>query len=225
MKILVVEDDKGVSEMLRKGLSASSHVVEIAEDGNAGSFLARSYEYDAILLDYSLPHKNGLALCREIRGSGKTTPIIFLSVMSDTQTKVSALEQGADDYITKPFSIDELQARLKAVSRRPSQVNKQTILKVGDLVLDTNRQTVTLSGKIVHITRKEFSLLEYMMRNAGVVLSRAMIMEHVWTSDTDPLSNTVESHIRNLRRKLSQKNKPSMIKNVTGRGYCIESIE
>ncbi len=211
--------------MLRKGLSASSHVVEIAEDGNEGSFLARNYEYDAILLDYSIPHKNGLALCREIRGSGKTTPIIFLSVMSDTQTKVSALEQGADDYVTKPFSIDELQARLKAVSRRPNQVNRQNILKVGDLILDTDRQTVTLSGKIIHITRKEFSLLEYMMRNAGVVLSRAMIMEHVWTSDTDPLSNTVESHIRNLRKKLSQKNKSSMIKNVTGRGYCIKCVE
>jgi len=225
MKILVVEDDKGVSEMLRVGLSASSHIVEIAENGDEGSFLTRNYEYDVILLDYSLPNKNGLALCREIRGSGKNTPIIFLSVLCDTHTKVAALEQGADDYMTKPFSIEELQARLKAITRRPNQINRQTNIQIDDLILNTNSQVVTRGGKNIYLTKKEFGLLEYMMRNAGIVLSRSMILEHVWTSDSDPLSNTVESHIRNVRKKIQKRNTPNLIINITGRGYMIDTQE
>ena len=222
MKILIVEDDKDISRILKDGLSSDSFTVEIAEDGNEGSFLARSYKYDAIILDNSLPKKSGLALCKEIRTAGKSVPIIFLSVTSDTDTKVAALEAGADDYMTKPFSITELRARLKAIARRPEEVKPQDHLVAGVLSLDVNKQVVTRGNKNIALTRKEFAVLEYLIRNSGTVLSRTSIMEHAWTADSDPLSNTVEAHIRNLRKKLNLGGKPNVIINVPGRGYVIE---
>ena len=222
MKILFVEDDKDTADLVREGLSSDSFTVEIAEDGQAGAFLARSYEYDAIILDHSLPKKNGLTLCKEIRAGGKSVPIIFLSVTGDTDTKVAALESGADDYMTKPFSISELRARLRAIARRPKDSKLQNILTVGDLTLDTNKMSATRGGLNITLTRKEFMVLEYLVRNSGTILSRSTIMEHVWTADSDPFSNTVESHIRNIRKKLNVGEKPDMIRNVAGRGYIIE---
>ena len=202
MKILIVEDDKEIARVVRDGLSSDSHTVEIAEDGNEGGFLARNYEYDLIILDNSLPKKSGLTLCKEIRTGGKPVPIIFLSVNNDTDTKVAALESGADDYMTKPFSMAELRARIKAVARRPKNMAEQNLLVVGDVILDIDKQKVTRNGQGVDLTRKEFNVLEYLARNAGTVVSRSAIMEHVWTADSDPFSNTVESHIRNVRKKL-----------------------
>lgn len=224
MKILVVEDDSAVANMVKDGLAADAHMVEIALDGADGSFLARSYDYDAIILDYSLPKKDGLVVCEEVRKAGKTVPIIFLSVTDDVPMKIAALNCGADDYVTKPFSIEELRARVKAVSRRPTLV-KRPILRVADLVMDADKQTVRRGEELIRFTRKESCLLEYMMKNAGVILSRAMIMEHVWTAESDPLSNTVEAHIRNLRRKLNCMDKPDLIANVQGRGYVIDAPE
>jgi two-component system OmpR family response regulator len=222
MKVLIVEDDRDVAEMVKNGLSSASHTVEIASDGADGSFLARSYDYDAIVLDNSLPKKNGLTVCREIRTSGKTTPIVFLSVNGDENTKISAFEHGADDYMTKPFSIGELQARLRAVTRRAVDVRKP-ILTLHDLTVDVDKCLVIRSGKEINLTRKEFCLLEYFMRHPETVLSRAVLMEHVWTAESDPFSNTVEAHIRNLRNKLNFGNKkPNLIRNVPGRGYIIE---
>lgn len=225
MKILLVEDDQDISRIIREGLSGDSHTVEIAEDGNEGSFLARSYEYDVIILDNSLPKKNGLVLCKEIRTGGKSVPIIFLSVTSDTDTKVAALEAGADDYMTKPFAMSELRARIKAVTRRPKELKQHNIVTVADLVMDPDKQTTTRGKDEIPLTKKEFAMLEYMVRNAGVVLSRASIMEHVWTSDSDPFSNTVEAHIRNIRKKLNVGGKPDLIKNVPGRGYIMKLSE
>jgi len=220
MKILIVEDDKDIAEMVRSGLAAHNHAVEVAPDGADGSFMARSYDYDAIVLDYSLPKKNGLAVCKEVRVAGKKTPIIFLSGTEEVETKVAALEQGADDYMTKPFSLVELHARLRAVSRRPRDMT-QSILCVGDLELNTETQTVKRDGITIGLTRKEFNLLEYFMQHPGVVLSRTMLMEHVWTAERDPFSNTVEAHIANLRRKINLKNKMNLIVNIAGRGYRI----
>lgn len=222
--MLIIEDDKNTAEIVKDGLIADYHTVEIALDGAEGSFLARSYEYDVIILDYSLPKKNGLTVCREIRESGKTTPILFLSMTDDNDTKIKAFESGADDYVTKPFSLTELYARIKAVTRRPQNIS-DPILKVHDLCMDTRKNIVTRNDKPIHLTRKEFSLLEYFMRNTGILLSRALIMEHVWTADSDPFSNTVEAHIRNVRKKINMDNYPNLIANVPGRGYIMDTPE
>jgi DNA-binding response OmpR family regulator len=222
MKVLVIEDDRETAEMIRTGLASGDNTVEVAADGASGSFLGRSYDYDAIVLDYSLPKKDGLTVCKEIRDSGKTTPIIFVTITGDTETKLTAFEKGADDYMTKPFSLQELYARLKVVSRRPNPV-KKTLLEVSDLELDTEKRIAKRASKIIHLTRKEYGLLEYFMQNIGVVLSRAILMEHVWTADSNPFSNTVEAHIRNLRKKISTGGRVNLIANVPGRGYVIDT--
>lgn len=221
MKVLVVDDDSNTTESLKSSLAAHAHTVDVSPDGADGSFLARSYEYDAIVLDYSLPKKDGLAVCREIRSAGKKTPILFISNTHDVETKLCAFQAGADDYVTKPFSLDELRARLDAMQRRTPDI-KGSVVSVGDLRLDEDKISVTRAGKKIHLTRKEYNLLEYLMKHAGRVLSRAQIMEHIWTADGNPFSNTVEAHIRNLRKKLGS---PSMIANVPGRGYMIDSGE
>ena len=222
MKILIIEDDPHIAELIRGALVSETHTVEIARDGADGSFLARSFEYDLIILDYALPKKNGIFVCKEVRDSGRTTPIIFLSVTEDVETKVRALEAGADDYMTKPFLFRELNARIMALSRRPSVLSKP-ILRIHDLVLDTEKHIVLRANQKIRPTKKEFSLLEYLMRNPGKILSRAVIMEHVWTADSNPFSNTIEAHIRNLRKKINFGNHPDLIVNIPGRGYIIDS--
>jgi two-component system, OmpR family, copper resistance phosphate regulon response regulator CusR len=221
MKILVVEDDKSIAEILREGLTADSHIVEVAENGADGSFLARSFEYDAIVLDYSLPKKNGLIVCKEVRDAGKHTPILFLSSTDTSETKIAAFNSGADDYVTKPFSISEFNARIRAVLRR-SKKRSETILKVRDLSLNTDSCSVRRGNKDIRLTRKEYSLLEFFLRHPESVLSRAVIMEHVWTADQDPFSNTVEAHIRNLRKKINTGHRPALILNIPGRGYVLD---
>lgn len=222
MKILVVEDDPATASMVKSGLTADLHNVELASDGKDGAFLGKNYTYDVIILDYSLPGKDGLSICKEIRALGKTTPILFLSVNNDTTLKVSALNAGADDFMTKPFSIEELRARIKALTRR-AQPMQNPLIHVDDIELDTEKQIVRRGGQMLNLTRKEFNLLEYLMRHAGTVVSRAMIMEHVWSVESDPFSNTVEVHIRNLRKKLNNGNKSDLINNVPGRGYVIDT--
>ncbi|MEI6057989.1 MAG: response regulator transcription factor, partial [bacterium] len=186
-----------------------------------GSYMARTTDYDVIILDHSLPGKNGVVVCEEIRAVGKAVPIIFLTVIGELHHKVDALERGADDYLTKPFSFEELRARVRALTRRPHKI-EGIILRVGDLVLDAEKQTVTRGGIGIYLTRKEFNLLEYLMRNHGVVLSRGVIMEHVWNAEGDPFSNTIESHILNLRKKINIGRRKEMIHNVPGRGYMID---
>jgi DNA-binding response OmpR family regulator len=224
MKILIVEDDKDTAEFVRMGLSADSHTVEVADNGVDGSFMAKSFDYDAIVLDYALPRRDGLAVCKDIRAAGRSTPIVFLSATGDASLKVSAFDHGADDYVTKPFSLVELSARIRAVTRRPAVMAKPT-LAVEDLTMDLEHFTVWRAGRRVRLTRKEFNLLEYLMRRRGTVLSRAILMEHVWTADSDPFSNTVETHIRNLRKKLNGEDLPNLIANIPGRGYVIDAPE
>ena len=224
MKILIIEDDIDMSEMLRVGLNGDGHISELAHNGTDGSFLGRSFEYDAIVLDYSLPKKNGLLVCEEIRKAGKTTPIIFLSATDDPLVKIKALDSGADDYMTKPFLFEELRARLNAITRRSLNV-KQPVLKIHDLSLDKEKHIAMRGKRRIRATNKEFGLLEYLMSNGGTVLSRTMILEHVWTADCNPFSNTVEAHIRNLRKKLNAGNKPDLIANIAGRGYIMDTPE
>ncbi len=224
MKVLIVEDDRNMAQVVKESLTAHSHTVDISADGADGSFLARSYAYDAIVLDYNLPKKDGLAVCREIRAAGKNTPIVFMSVTDDSSTKIAALRQGADDYITKPFALDELRARLDAVVRRSPTI-KQPTMRVGDLYIDAGMHVARRAEKPIHLTRKEFHMLEYFMQNAGTILSRAQLMEHIWTADGNPFSNTVEAHIRNLRKKLNSSGGSNLIINVPGRGYILDTSE
>jgi len=225
MKILIVEDDRDTAELIRSWLESNGNIAEVAENGADGSFMARSFDYDAVILDYSLPKKDGLAVCREIRAAHRTSPILFLSITGDTDTKVAALEAGADDYMTKPFALKELNARLQAIARRPAVAVKKTVLTVHDLTLDTERHTALRGDTRLRMTRKEFGVLEYLMRHSGTVISRALLMEHVWTAESNPFSNTVEAHVRNLRKKLNAGAKPDLILNLPGRGYIIDSPE
>jgi DNA-binding response OmpR family regulator len=207
--------------MLAENLRAHCFVVDTAEDGTTGSYLARTNEYDIIILDNMLPEKSGAAICQEIRRTGRSVPILVLSVLSDSWRKVELLNSGADDYMIKPFSVDELMARVRALMRRPAQLEGDT-LTIDDLVLDTKRQIVKRGGVGKNLTRKEFTLLEYLMRNQGSVLSRGMIMEHVWDMTSDPFSNTIESHILSLRRKIEPGTSKKLIYTVSGRGYKID---
>ncbi len=221
MRILLVEDEQEIREFLKPALESACFAVDTAEDGEKGSQYARSNDYDIIILDNMLPKKTGIEVCKDIRTAGKQTPILMLSVIENTEKKVELLNSGADDYMTKPFSLQELLARVRALLRRPKPIQSET-LEIKDIVLDTKRHLVTKKDKEIYLTRKEFMLLEYMMRNQGIVLSRGMIMEHVWDMNADPFSNTIESHILSLRKKLGDGGKNRLIKTVPGMGYKID---
>lgn len=220
MRILVIEDEEKIARFLRDAFEAEYFAVDVAEDGERGSFFARTNEYDLIVLDNMLPKKDGLQVCREIRASGKTMPILVLSVKTDAMDKVDLLNAGADDYLAKPFVLEELLARVRALMRRPTTIESD-ILCVEDVELDTKNGTATRAGKDLNLTRKEFMLLQYLMRNEGIVLSRGMILEHVWDMSVDIFSNTIESHILSLRKKLGDTGKDRLIQTLSGRGYRI----
>jgi DNA-binding response OmpR family regulator len=220
MRALIIDDEQGVRDMLTQHLRSECFAVDSADNGAEGSYLARTNEYDFIILDNMMPEKSGVQVCAEIRRTGRTVPIIVLSVLGDTRQKVDLINAGADDYMIKPFSFDELMARIRALLRRPSKMDGD-ILTVEDLVLDTSQQSARRNNKTVYLTRKEFMLLEYLMRNQGTVLSRGMIMEHVWDMSSDPFSNTIESHVLSLRKKLGDTAARKLIQTVTGRGYRI----
>jgi len=221
MRTLIIDDDIEIQQFLKVNLEAECHAVDVAGDGHKGSYLARTNDYDLVILDNMLPHKCGAEVVSEIRNSGKEVPIIMLSVQKSTSEKIEILNRGADDYLTKPFSYEELRARIKAVLRRPKPMKAET-LKLGDLMLDPSRQKAFRGQKEIYLTRKEFTLAEYLMKNRGSVVSRGMIMEHVWNANTDPFSNTIEAHILNLRKKIDRTNKSKLIRTVPGRGYMME---
>ncbi len=221
MRLLLVEDEENIAMPLRTGLEAECFVIDVAADGERGSFLARTNEYDVIILDNMLPKKNGRLICQEIRQDGKTVPILILSVLNEVDTKVDLLNAGADDYLTKPFSFTELLARVRALLRRQSHITEE-VLKIGDIILEVQAHRVKRGEREIYLTRKEFILLEYFMRNPGVVLSRGKIMEHVWDINADPFSNTIEAHIRSLRQKLQLSRDSKCIQTIPGRGYRIE---
>jgi len=221
MRALVIDDEQGVRETLAANLRARSFAVDTAEDGTEGSYLARTNAYDIIILDNMLPEKNGFTVCEDIRRTGCTTPILVLSALSDAWRKVELLNAGADDYMIKPFSFEELMARVRALLRRPPTL-KGDIITIDTLVLDTKQQTARRCDVNVYLTRKEYMLLEYLMRNRGSVLSRAMIMEHVWEMTSDPFSNTIESHVLSLRKKIEAPDRKKLIHTVPGRGYRLD---
>jgi DNA-binding response OmpR family regulator len=223
MKILIIEDDRSIRDVLKMSFESEAFVVDVAADGDSGSFMARVNKYDVILLDFVMPNKNGLEVCKDIRDNEIQTPIIMLTGKGDVLTKIELLNNGADDYITKPFSFEELMARVRAVTRRPKKIESD-IFKSGKIKINPNNQEVTISNKKVYMTRKEFLLLEILMKNQDNVVSRANIMEYVWDNNANPFSNTIEAHIRNLRKKIKDKDR-KIIESVAGRGYKMNCVK
>ncbi len=217
MKILIIEDDISTRNVLRLGLESKGFTIDEAGDGNLGSYLARTNTYDLILLDNVLPHKMGGRICKEVREAGRTTPIIILSSKQEILTKVQLFTYGADDYVTKPFSFEELLARIHAIVRRPKMI-QDPIFRINHLEINFQAQTVTYKNRAINLTKKEFGLLEFLFRNKNKVLSRTQILENVWDMEVDPFSNTVDTHVMNLRKKIKD-SKRNIIQSVTGRGY------
>jgi two-component system OmpR family response regulator len=219
MRMLIIEDEQEIREYLVKNFEKEGFTVDSSDNGEAGSYFARTNEYSILIIDHILPKKTGLEIIQEVRDQEKTVPIIMLSVKSDTSHKIDTFRAGVDDYVSKPFSFQELNARVKALLRRPYSI-KTHIYQIDDLTIHTEKQEVTRNGKPIYLTRKEFLLLECLVKDNGKVLSRGVIMENVWDMSIDPFSNTLETHILNLRRKIG-KNSKEIIKTVPGRGYKI----
>lgn len=222
MRILVVEDEHRIANSIKKGLEQERFTVDIAYNGADGYDLAASEDYDLIILDLMLPGMDGLTICRELRNKQIHTPILILTAKGQIQNKVEGLDSGADDYLTKPFSFEELLARVRALSRRPKTVAEQ-VIKVDGLELNIKTFEVKRNTKTINLSNKEFSLLEFLMRHARQIQTKDQIISHVWDYEADILPNTVEVYIRNLRNKIDLpfKNKPPLIKTVRGFGYKI----
>jgi DNA-binding response OmpR family regulator len=220
MKVLVVEDEHRIAASIKTGLEQERYVVDVAYDGTSGFDLASSGEYDLIILDLMLPEMDGLTVCKQLRSENIHTPILILTAKSQTDDKVIGLDSGADDYLTKPFSFEELLARCRALSRRPKK-SVTTNLVVNNLSLDPINYAVTRANKSISLSSKEFALLEYMIRHVGQILTKEQITSHVWNYDSDILPNTVEVYIRHLRQKIDLpfKNEKQLIKTIRGFGY------
>ncbi|MEI6552965.1 MAG: response regulator transcription factor [bacterium] len=217
MKVLIIEDDIYLAQTIKRALESHCFNVDIAHDGKSGSYVARINKYKIILLDLILPEKNGVTVCKEIREEGINCPILVISTQSEISDKVAMLKIGADDYITKPFNMEELIARIQALIKRPYEIMSE-IMTLNDLTIDTNSQTVTKDGHDIYLTRREYMLLNCFARNEGKIVTRGKILEEVWDRDASPFTNTIETHVRNLRKKIESKNK-RIIHTINGRGY------
>lgn len=221
MKILLIEDEHKIANAVKQGLLQEKYATEICYDGEDGLASALGGEYDVIILDRMLPGVDGVEICRQLRAKGMQTPILMLTAKSQIRDRVTGLNSGADDYLTKPFSFEELLARVRALLRRP-QENIGNILQVEDLTLDTLTYEVKRESQQIDLSQTEFALLEYLMRNYGRVLSKANIINHVWDFDADVLPNTVEAYIGYLRNKIDRPFKATpLIQTVRGFGYKI----
>jgi len=219
MRVLLVEDEPNAALVLAKGLREQAYAVDVATEGEAALFQAATTDYDAIVLDVMLPLKDGFAVCRAIRASGSGVPILMLTARDAVEARIEGLDCGADDYLVKPFDFGELLARLRALARRGQQPLLPQLLTVGPLTLDTRGRRVRVRGGDVALTAKEYSLLEYLARRAGDVVSRADIAEHVWDEHYDPLSNVVDVYVQRLRRKIDPPGAESLIRTRRGEGY------
>jgi DNA-binding response OmpR family regulator len=220
MKLLVVEDEHKIAASIKKGLEQDGFAVDVAYDGTTGYDLASTEKYDCIILDLMLPDMDGVEICKKLRGESNHTPILMLTAKGQLEDKVTGLNSGADDYLLKPFAFAELIARIKALTRRPQEVLKTT-LQVADLSLNTITYEVKRDSKQVFLSRKEFSLLEYLMKHAGTIHTKDQIIQSIWDYDADVLPNTVEVYIGYLRNKIDKPfpTKPPLIHTVRGFGY------
>jgi len=221
MRILLVEDDPGVRRFVVKGLREQAYAVDTANTGDEALYQVDVNEYDLIILDVMIPAPDGFEVCRRLRKSGRRMPILMLTARDAVEDRVSGLDRGADDYLTKPFEFRELLARLRALLRRSSELRPPR-LTVADLSLDTAAQSATRAGHAISLTHKEYALLEYLVRNSGRVVSRADIAEHVWDETFDPFSNLIEVYINRLRRKIDPDGSSPLLHTRRGAGYMLK---
>jgi two-component system, OmpR family, response regulator len=223
MRVLVVEDDKKIASFVVKGLKQSGFAVDHCEDGESGLLLARTTPYDAAIIDIMLPKLDGLSLVQQIRKDNLRTPVIILSAKASVDDRVKGLQAGGDDYLTKPFAFSELLARVQALIRRSTQASEPTRLVVGDLVVDLLTREVTRAGQKIELQSREFALLEYLMRHAGRVVTKTMILEHVWDYSFDPQTNVVDVLVHRLRSKVDKDFPRKMISTLRGVGYVLKA--
>ncbi|MBD3306460.1 response regulator [candidate division KSB3 bacterium] len=224
MRILFVEDDKKLAGYLEKGLVEEQYAVDVYHDGLSGLYWAKEVDYDLIILDIMLPGRDGMRVCQELRAGGLLTPILMLTAKDGVEDTVRGLDIGADDYLTKPFSFDELLARIRALLRRTQSYKSQT-LKVADLELDPVSHKVSRAGKAIALTGKEYALLEYLMRNVGRIVTETNIIDHVWDMQSEPFTNVVSVYIHYLRNKVDKGFQQKLIHTVRTLGYVMKAGE
>lgn len=222
MRILVVEDERKVASFIRQGLGEEGYAVDVASNGEEGLAMARDGVHDLIILDIGLPKMNGLQVLQELRRRKVTAPVLLLTVRATIEDKVLGLDAGADDYLTKPFAFQELVARVRALLRRRTE-GGPAVLQFADLTLDPARHTAFRGGQKIDLTAKEFALLDYFMRNPGRVLTRTMIIEHVWDYDFDTGTNVVDVYVNYLRKKIDSDREPKLIHTIRGVGYVMKA--
>ncbi|MBI4308957.1 MAG: response regulator transcription factor [Candidatus Omnitrophica bacterium] len=221
MRILVVEDEVKIAKFIKRGLKEEGYAVDISADGEDGHFLVTTNEYDLIILDLMLPKLDGLSLCRKLRNEKIKVPILMLSAKGTVKDKVNGLDSGAEDYLAKPFAFEELLARVRVLLRN-KDVRVPTQLQAGDLVMDLLNHKVTRADKKIHLTVKEYMLLEYLIHNAGTIVTRTMISEHVWDIHFDTFTNVIDVYINYLRNKIDTGFEHKMILTVRGKGYMLQ---
>jgi two-component system copper resistance phosphate regulon response regulator CusR len=225
VRILLVEDEEDAARLLAKGLRERAYAVDVAPDGESALAKTAVNDYDLILLDLLLPGKTGLEVCRELRAAGSAIPVLMLTALDHVADRISGLDHGADDYLGKPFDLDELLARIRALLRRRPRLERD-VIEVRDLRIETRSQSVTRAGRGIELTTKEYALLEYLARRHGEVVGRADISEHVWEEDYDPFSNLIEVYIQRLRRKLDEGHAgPRLLHTRRGQGYRLGDAE
>lgn len=223
MRILVVEDDEIAAEYVRKGLMEAGHVVDLAADGDMGLEMARAADYDALVLDRMMPKMDGLELLANLREDGDSTPVLILSALGEVDHRVEGLRAGGDDYLAKPYAFSELLARVEAIGRRTDPTAAVTKLKVGELEMDLLARTVKRDGQNILLQPREFRLLECLMRNAGRVVTRTMLLEKVWDYHFDPQTNVIDVHISRLRGKIDKDFDTALLHTVRGAGYRLQT--
>jgi DNA-binding response OmpR family regulator len=221
MRILVVDDDRRLCSVVRRGLIEEAYAVDVAYDGEDGEYMASVNSYDLVILDIMMPKKDGIEVCEELRAKGINTPILMLTARDAVEDRVRGLDAGADDYMVKPFSFNELLARVRALMRREA-LTKSPEVRLGDLVLNTLTREVKRGDRAIELTTKEYVILEYFMRHPNVVVTRTMLEEHAWDYDFDSMSNLVDVYIRRLRRKLDDEGQ-GLIQTVRGSGYRLRA--
>lgn len=221
MRVLVIEDDKETAQFLLKSLKESGHAADLASDGESGLDMGRAGLHDILIVDRMLPRLDGLSLIRTLRAEGVRTPVLVLSALGDVDDRVKGLRAGGDDYLTKPYAYSELLARIEALSRRAVPEEQVTRYVVGDLVLDRLSHRVTRNGEPIVLQPREYRLLEYLMKNAGQVVTRTMLLEHVWDYHFDPQTNVIDVHVSRLRSKIDKAFDKPLLHTVRGAGYMI----